>query len=267
MPISCMADLVTAGQLIAQSGVCGQITPPEGFIVAEECHNTGMSIAEFSRKYNVMQGRISMKSDAMLARFNELGGKHKVIRRDSECAELELEWNGEKSRFALTIAEAQAEPFIYRGGPTKQMAELRKPFEKREIKVKYQTPRSIMQMLWARVSSDSVHVVCPQANHGSYTPEEVSDFDDDRSERGGGGRSSEPVVIDAAEVRSRVVDGGGVSNAIDYDVCPIGGPEYVGRRWEDMDDKTLELAWHSEEPEIKEEHRSAINFAMSKRSA
>jgi len=253
MPISCMADLVTAGQLIAQSGVCGQITPPEGFIVAEECHNTGMSIAEFSRKYNVMQGRISMKSDAMLARFNELGGKHKVIRRDSECAELELEWNGEKSRFALTIAEAQAEPFIYRGGPTKQMAELSKPLEKREIKAKYQTPRSIMQMLWARVSSDSVHVICPQANHGSYTPEEVSDFDDAPA------RGTDPIVISAEEAQSRVVETASTdTDEVDYTVCPIGGADYVGKSWSDMPTIMLEQALACKDPLMTQGHANVV---------
>ena len=44
------------------------------------------------------------------------------------------------------------------------------------IKAKYATPRSRMQMLWARLISDSIRIVAPEIITGVYVPEEVDDF-------------------------------------------------------------------------------------------
>jgi hypothetical protein len=38
-----------------------------------------------------------------------------------------------------------------------------------------------MQMLWARVVSDAVRTVCPLANRGNYTPEEIEDIEPAKS--------------------------------------------------------------------------------------
>ena len=222
MPVQSMADLSIAGQLIAQSGLLGAKNPAEGFLIATTCHQTGMSLLTFGETYHVYQGKISMKADAMLARFNELGGTHKVVSRTADLAVIEVTWDGTATPFSLSWEEAREEPFVYSGGPNKQMEELKKPFEQRSLKDKYKTARARMQMLWARVMSDAIRCVCPQANKGSYTPEEVSDFNDAPV------RGSEPVVISDEEVQSRVID---VVYVEHPELCPIGGPEYVNKPW------------------------------------
>lgn len=105
-----------------------------------------------------------MRSDAMLAGLVEAGGRYKVVQRDSDAAKIEITIAGQTQAFALTWQEAQEEPFTKgKGG---------------KIKDNWATPRSRMQMLWARVVSDGVRVMAPQVVCGGYTPEEISDFDE-----------------------------------------------------------------------------------------
>ena len=115
LPVEHMTDLATAGQLIAQAGILGAKNPAEGFIIASTCHQTGMSLLKFGETYHVFNGRISMRSDAMLARFNELGGVHRVLARTGERASIEMTYAGHTHVFTLTWKDEQAEPFVYRG--------------------------------------------------------------------------------------------------------------------------------------------------------
>ena len=102
-----------------------------------------------------------MRADAMLGRFNAAGGKHKLISRTSELAEVELTKDGETQRFALSWVDAQKEPFT-RG-------------KDGGIKDNYATPLKRKQMLWARVVSDGVRAMDPGIVCGADTPEELDD--------------------------------------------------------------------------------------------
>ena len=268
MPVAVMADLTQAGQLIAQAGILGASNPAEGFIIATTCHQEGMSLLKFGETYHVFNGKISMRSDAMLARFNDLGGTHRVMSRTADRASIEMTYDGHTEAFTLTWKEAQQEPFVYKGGPKAQLAELKKSLEKRIFKDKYATPRSRMQMLWARVVSDAVRCTCPQANQGSYAPEEVEDFSNDSR---GNVTTSEPVPIDAADVGARVHD---VLNADvsypstdvdDPNVCPMGGEGYEGRKWEAMVDSVLEMALESNDEKMTGAHANVVKGILTQR--
>lgn len=165
LPVQCMADVATAGQLIAQSGMLGARNPAEGFLIAATCIQEGMSFLKFGESYNVIGGRISIKAEAMLSRLLELGGEYKILSRDPEKASIWLKYKSAEYTSTLTWAEAQNESYT-RGKDGKT------------LKDNWSTPRRRMQMLWARVVSDGVRVVCPLATRGTYTPEEVIDFDD-----------------------------------------------------------------------------------------
>ena len=159
------------GLSLAKSQMFGCSNPEQGHVMAMACLCEGISPVEVSKKYHIIQGRLSMRSDAMLAKFRELGGKHRVIERTSEAAEIELTIDGQTQRFRFTFEEAKQEKF---------------PFGKdgKTLKDNWATPRGQMQMLWARVASDGVRCMAPEVNAGTYTPEEVKDFSDDR----GGGK-------------------------------------------------------------------------------
>jgi hypothetical protein len=180
-----MEMINSMGVAIAKSRLLGCENEDQGRVMAMACLAKGTDPMSLAQRYDIIQGKLSMKADAMLATFRAMGGDHGVIQRDAEAAEVELVWEGRTSRFRFTWEEAQAEPFVYgKGG---------------KIKDNYATPRKRMQMLWARVVSDGVRAICPEVNQGLYTPEEVSDFDD--TDRGSIVTEPAPVNPVVAAVR------------------------------------------------------------------
>lgn len=134
-------------------------------IIALECMARKQTPLQLAQTFHVFDGKLSMRADAILAEFNRLGGTHVIIARTPERAEIELKWNKKATLFSFTWEEAQKEPYVYDKTGV-------------NLKVNWATPRSRMQLLWARVVSDGVRAVCPRVNSGRYTPEEIADFDD-----------------------------------------------------------------------------------------
>ena len=165
LPVANMQDIAIAGELVAKSGMLGACNPAEGFIIVSICLQEGISFLKFNELYNVIAGRIAMRSEAMLAKLLELGGEYEVLSHTPEEASLKLKFKTAAYTSTLTWAEAQTERY------TKQK-------DGKTLKENWSTPRRRSQMLWARAVSDGVRVVCPLATQGTYTPEEVMDFDD-----------------------------------------------------------------------------------------
>jgi hypothetical protein len=159
------------GQAIYRSGMFGCESPSQGTVMAMECMARRQPPLSLAERYNVIKGKLSMKADAMLAGFRQAGGKTKVVKRTDEEACIELRLDGEKERFRFTWADAQKEPFIYNGKESDVLKVLHLGGSP-PIKPKYATPRSRMQMLWARVVSDAVRTMAPEVCAGAYTPEE-----------------------------------------------------------------------------------------------
>lgn len=162
-PINAVQEL---GKFYHQSGMLGVKTPGAGAVLALHCMCERITPIEFKRKYHIMHdGNISMRADAMLAELRNLGGKYKIINRTPEKAEIELSFEDNTATFAMTIEDAKQERYYYaKDGKTP--------------KDNWSTPRGAMQMLWARVVSDGVNTICPEVKLGTYTPEEIADFDD-----------------------------------------------------------------------------------------
>lgn len=185
-----IADPISAvkqfGLAIHQSGMFGTAAPQQGEVLAMECLARRMPPLMLAERYHIIFGKLSMKADATLAEFLAAGGQHEIIERSPERAAVRLTYGERSQVFSLTWDEAKLEPFIYEGKEKEVLKQLAKDPSKLEIKAKYQTPRSRMQMLWARVVSDGVRAMNPQVNCGVYTPEEIADFD-------GNDESSEPT--------------------------------------------------------------------------
>lgn len=179
LPLNSIQDAEQAGKLLAQANYLGTRSPGEGFLVMAACQQRGEDLVSFQQRYHLRQGRFSMQAHEMLAQLERRGGGYEIIQRDEECASLKL-WKGDRVYTStLTWEQAKQEPFVYAGNENEQLAQLDLPFEKRRLKNKYKTPRSIKQMLWSRVVSDGVVVVDPGARGGIYTPEETEDFTED----------------------------------------------------------------------------------------
>lgn len=181
-----MADPVAAiealGKAIAKSRFLGCDNVEQGQVMAMECMARRMPPLMLAEKYHVIDGKLSMRADAMLAAFNEAGGKHRIVSRTADCAEIELTFAGQTYNERLTWAEAQAEPFPWTGKPDKAGQPV--------LKKNWATPRARKQMLWARVVSDAVRAMMPGVNCGRYTPEELGEVNSSD-------QSSESSVVDA----------------------------------------------------------------------
>jgi len=202
-----MASAKVFGDAIAGSGMFGEVKPKQGIILALECMARRMPPLMLAETYHLIGNKLSMKSEKMLANFNEAGGRHRIIARSGDLVSIELTYEGQKNVFSLSWEEAKQEPFVYDEKEGTAAAILAGNDEKRKaalkIKKKYATPRARMQMMWARVISDGVNAVMPSARQGCYTPEEVSDYLE-----GEGGVVNESSGTVAAEVsQGEVIDG------------------------------------------------------------
>lgn len=167
MELNNLEQLNEYGDILHRSSMFGTESVAQGVVMAEIIHSRKLDILEFLNTYNKIGTNISMKADAMLAKFIERGGKHTIIQRDDESASIKLDTEHNSQIFKFTWKEAAKEGFVH----VKD-----KKTGARSIKHGWDTPRGRMQRLWARVVSDGVRVMDPCVNFGMYTPEEVSEF-------------------------------------------------------------------------------------------
>jgi len=160
-----IADPLTAvkalGSAIARSRIFGCESEAQGEILAWECLARRVPPLALKESYHLINTgagtSLTMRADAMLAGFNRLGGRHRIVRRDGDAAEIELSINGQTHQFECTFKDAKAAG--YTDG-------------KKGEKDNWSSPRQRMQMLWARVVSDGVRAMAPQVCAGRYTPED-----------------------------------------------------------------------------------------------
>ena len=151
------ADVEKMGSVIAKSGLFGIKTPEQAIALMLIAQSENLHPARAAAEYHIIQGRPSLKSDAMLARFQAAGGSVKwmdmtdnrvsAVFSHPQGGSLEIDWDMARAKKADL------------GG--------------KDMWKKY--PR---QMLRARVISEGIRTVFPGCVSGFYTPEEVQDFDD-----------------------------------------------------------------------------------------
>jgi hypothetical protein len=261
-----IADVFALARAFAQAHVLGARNDAEGVMALKVVQEVGM--VRGNEVYNIMMGRLSKKASAICADFLKAGGKYRIVKRDSTCAELIASFGDTKDMtFRFTWEEAQEEPFVYAGGPDSQQAALLKPVAKRTLKDKYRTPRSRMQMLWARVVSDMGTALCPQVCEGMYPPEVTEDFDDEAVPTPGAAPT--PITEDEAARRAKnvtaevVAEPAPTAGIPDATICPNGFGEYSGKAWADMGDEILAAA--AETDGLTPGHKAAIRRVQEER--
>ena len=253
MPVSTIADLVKAGELLARSGMF-DLNDASGFVVAATCHQQGISLMEFHRSYHIVEGKPSMRADAMLAELRKRGGKYTITANTVEKAAATFEFEGQTYKVSYTMDDAKRTGDCYK----KDGKTLKFTWEKRPD-----------DMLWARMISRAVRRLCPEINAGIYTSEEVSDFDDNVATRAPGG---EPVPITAKDAAARatvvipeIVDDEPVIEPPDATLCPIGGDGVKGKPWSEFSDGELNVAVSLSDPALTLTYKAAIRFEIDKR--
>ena len=151
-------ELDKMSKLVASSNFLGTKNPAEVFTLFMIAQAEGKNPVQASMEYSIIQGRPALKSQAVLVRFQNAGGKIKYLKRDdNECkilfshpqaGELEVSWTMETA---------------------KQIGLAGKDNWK-----KY--PR---QMLAARCIAEGIRALYPACLDGLYLVDEVQDFDKD----------------------------------------------------------------------------------------
>ena len=143
-------------EAIAKSGLFGMKTPEQALVLMALCESEGLHPIRAAQDYHIINGRPSIKAEAMMARFQAAGG---VIRwqenSDTRCAAVfshpsspdpvTIDWDLERAKKAQLLNNPMWGKY----------------------------PR---QMLRARVISEGIRTVYPGVLSGMYTPEEVRDM-------------------------------------------------------------------------------------------
>jgi len=132
----------------------------EALVLMLIAQSEGKHPATVFSQYHVIQGRPALKSDAMLARFQQAGGK--------------VEWHTHTN-------EKVSATFIHPQGGSLTVDWDMQRAKEAGLTGKDNYKKFPRQMLRARVISEGVRAVYPGVLQGMYTPEEVGEFDAPRT--------------------------------------------------------------------------------------
>ena len=143
---------------IAASGMFGMKTPEQALVLMALCESEGLHPIRAAQDYHIINGRPSMRAEAMMSRFQAAGGMIRwqensdtrccaIFSHPSSPAPVTIDWDWERAKKAQLLSNA--------------------------MWAKY--PR---QMLRSRVVSEGIRTVFPGVLSGMYTPEEVRDMHD-----------------------------------------------------------------------------------------
>lgn len=140
-----------------KSGLFGVKTPEQALALMALCEAEGLHPAIAVRDYHIIQGKPALKADAMMARFQNAGGRVKWLEMTDERV---------------------AGEFTHPAGGTVAIDWDRKRAEMAGFWGKDNWKKFPRAMLRARVISEGIRSVFPGVVVGVYTPEEVQDFDE-----------------------------------------------------------------------------------------
>lgn len=182
-------DIVQMAELVANSRMFpGIVTPQAAAALMLLCQSEGLHPMQALRRYHVIEGRPSMKADAMQAEFMRHGGSIRWVQTDGDVCEAVFS-HPTHAPAGYTVRVTLDE--LYQSGVATAW---NKEDGRMDLKKMYrQFPA---QMLRARVISQGVRMVLPGVVAGIYTPEEVRDgIESDRSDSP---RDITPPPADAA---------------------------------------------------------------------
>jgi hypothetical protein len=156
--VEVMADRVVRSRLFP-----GVDTPQAAFTLMMLCQSEGLHPMQALKRYHLIEGRPSMRADAMQAEFLARGG---WIRWEQYDAEAAVATFGHRQHCPDGLRLAVSFLDLDKAGVTRTSQGLKKNWK--------QFPGA---MLRARLISMGVRMIDPGVVVGIYTPEEVADFD------------------------------------------------------------------------------------------
>jgi hypothetical protein len=165
-------------EAIAKSKLFGIQTAEQALALGLLCQAEGRHPAEAARDYHIIGGKPSLKSEAMLARFQQAGGR--------------VEWHE-------YTHEAVSGTFTHPQGGSLKVSWTIKDAERAGLTGNPTWKKFPRQMLKARCISEAVRGIFPGVLSGLYAPEEVQEFAPVQSQT-----EPEPVQVKAEPVESPV---------------------------------------------------------------
>jgi hypothetical protein len=174
-----VTDLEKMAAAVAASKLFGITTPEQALALMLVAQAEGLHPATAARDYHIIQGRPTLKADAMLARYLSSGGKVEWHEHtDAKVAATFTHPSGGSLRIEWDMNRAKAAELGGKGMWTKY-------------------PR---QMLRARVISEGVRATNPAVSIGIYTPEEAEDFEPAKRPRKEKDMGTAVVVQETGEI-------------------------------------------------------------------
>jgi hypothetical protein len=150
-------DMQSMASAIAKSGLFGMKNENEVLALMAVAQAEGLHPATAARDFHIIQGRPALKADAMLARFQNAGGKVEwTLYTDAAVTGVFSHPNGGSVAIDWTIEQAQRIGLVKPGSGWQKF------------------PRA---MLRSRCISEGIRTVFPGSVTGFYSPEEVQDFE------------------------------------------------------------------------------------------
>lgn len=148
------------GGAIALSGMFGCNKDEQGVILALQCMAENKPPLEMAKNYHIINGKLSKRADAMLADFRKAGGK--FVFDDLK--------NPKEQKATVTFEDYKGLKVSYSIDDATEA----KLLPAKPDSAWNKTPSA---MLRARLISETLRAIAPEIVVGTYTPEEISDFD------------------------------------------------------------------------------------------
>ena len=172
-------DMQSMAEAIAKSGLFGMKDTNSVLALMAVAQAEGLHPATAARDFHIIQGRPALKADAMLARFQNAGGKVDwTVYTDEVVTGVFTHPNGGSLSVTWTIEQANKIGLVKPGSGWQKF------------------PRA---MLRSRCISEGIRSVFPGSVTGFYSPEEVQDFDDKPMERDITPKKAPTVVLQGNE--------------------------------------------------------------------
>jgi hypothetical protein len=142
-------------EAIAKSKLFGIQTAEQALALGLLCQAEGRHPAEAARDYHIINGKPSLKSEAMLARFQQAGGR--------------VEWHD-------YTHEAVSGTFTHPQGNSLKVSWTIKDSERAGLTANPIWKKYPRQMLKARCISEAIRAIYPGVLSGLYAPEELQEF-------------------------------------------------------------------------------------------
>lgn len=227
-PQAALQFIDAIGDAFAKGGLVGCKTPGQGKMLALTCLLDGITPLEFVRTYHLVDGKPTMRADAMLGKFRQAGGKvaWKNLADDGKEAVAEFTFEGQSQVVRYTIEDAK------RAGLVKE---------------KSGWDKDPGAMLRARLASKAVRIMAPEIVAGVYTPEELGDSTQEST--GSPKKRAKPADKPAKEDSGEVVDAEYEvvdESSADTDENPFGSP--APKDDADIDDVPFDESPKAEKP-------------------